>query len=138
MGADPFADYDTVSPAAPPDEADLRRRYRSNRQGADHRRHEAMLAGTVEVEHGTLNAYTNYLCRCDECRAAQSRYAKAARDKRRRSLATAENVPHGNMNTYVSWGCRCDPCRATNRERVRKQRERRKQKLEEKKQGKKR
>jgi len=35
-------------------------------------RHQKMVDGEIEVEHGTISTYRNYACRCDECSAAQS------------------------------------------------------------------
>jgi hypothetical protein len=56
--------------------------YRSKEQLAkdkrDQRKHNAELLRKDPsiVKHGTLNAYDNYGCRCDECRANHSRVYK--------------------------------------------------------------
>lgn len=35
------------------------------------------------VKHGTVNAYVNYVCRCDECSAAMSAYNRERRTRAR-------------------------------------------------------
>ena len=39
----------------------------------------ALAAGTVTVKHGTMSAYGEYRCRCEECRLASSTYLRASR-----------------------------------------------------------
>jgi hypothetical protein len=44
--------------------------------------HRARRGGTLpagDARHGTLNGYTNYMCRCELCRDSQRRYRSAAR-----------------------------------------------------------
>lgn len=60
--------------------------------------------------HGTVNGYTNYGCRCDDCRAA----VRAQRQKNK-AARTAKPIPprvHGTANGYGNYGCRCDDCKA--------------------------
>jgi hypothetical protein len=58
--------------------------------------------------HGR-NGYSNYRCRCDECRAANT----AAQSKYRDRLAQSDPdaIPHGTTNGYDNFRCRCDECR---------------------------
>lgn len=89
------------------------------------------------TQHGTVNEYMNYRCRCDECRAAMSDYQRKAmgtpcpscgrlhygryrpgslcRDCRH--AKQRENLVHGTEAGYKR-GCRCDVCKeAANRSR---------------------
>ena len=95
-----------------------------------------------DPRHGTANGYSNLGCRCSECCAAQTAYAKergiggymtipcpkcgtgmwyyakmcrGCRDRLR-------EAPHGSEGRY-SRGCRCDDCRraATTARRLRRQ-----------------
>lgn len=74
------------------------------------------LAGGPEVPsrraqfytHGTIRGYTDFGCRCADCREANRLACKAARLKR-----LARPIPdhvHGTMNGYNSYACRCEPC----------------------------
>lgn len=63
------------------------------------------------VRHGTISAYRNHGCRCEECRAVQREYN--ARNRAARKAAGAFN--HGTRSAYDA-GCRCRRCR--NRRRV--------------------
>lgn len=63
--------------------------------------------------HGTVNAYTNWGCRCDLCRTAHSVASYDARVRRFYQLTTDPTVaPHGVASTYGNWGCRCGDCTA--------------------------
>jgi hypothetical protein len=42
------------------------------------------------MEHGTMNAYANWRCRCDECRKAMREYARARRARARRAGRAVE------------------------------------------------
>lgn len=58
------------------------------------------------------NGYTNYGCRCDDCRAGQAEYQKAYRSRASSRFASGEvDAPHGSRSTYTNYGCRCDECR---------------------------
>ena len=74
------------------------------------------------VGHGSLSGYS-YGCRCDDCRAAKSAYA---REWSRRARGGVGVRRHGLRSTY-NRGCRCDRCRAANsaytKEQKRKKRE---------------
>jgi hypothetical protein len=58
-------------------------------------------------EHGTVNAYTNYGCRCGPCKAAQSEENRRQYEKRK---ARSDQAPHGTVSAYTNWGCRCLDC----------------------------
>jgi hypothetical protein len=63
--------------------------------------------------HGTSGGYYNHGCRCDNCRAAASEMARAARLRRMENTRLGLiDVPHGSDNAYKNYGCRCDECRA--------------------------
>jgi hypothetical protein len=84
---------------------------------------------TATVAHGTRREYLRG-CRCDDCKADNSRYladyrarnppkygahekAKAYEAQQRRierGLA-ADDSRHGTAIGYRNWGCRCDRCR---------------------------
>lgn len=84
------------------------------------------------VEHGSLSSYS-YGCRCEECRAAKSAYAREWYRNAREEFRSADVLPgdtpvtrrHGTRATY-NRGCRCDDCRAASsryeRERYRRRR----------------
>lgn len=50
----------------------------------------ARLKQSENIPHGTLNAYANYGCRCDECKAVQSEYNR--RRYREAKLATVTPI----------------------------------------------
>lgn len=52
--------------------------------------------------HGTAKRYRQE-CRCDECRAANTKYNAALRE-------TGEAPNHGTESGYRNYGCRCVPC----------------------------
>lgn len=81
-------------------------------------RSAALDAGKATVQHGTNNGYLNYLCRCDECKAANREYQKQ-QVKDRRARETPEHV-HGTASGYTNYGCRCDLCKGAIREYARK------------------
>lgn len=63
-----------------------------------------------ERVHGTQNGYTNYGCRCSECRSAWAKSVEEAKE-RRASRPVPEHV-HGTSNGYGNYKCRCEPCTA--------------------------
>lgn len=70
-------------------------------------------------EHGGSGAkYVHEGCRCDECRAANTRRVKRRTAERKVELAENPDLPveHGSASTYMNWGCRCVPCTAANTE----------------------
>lgn len=79
---------------------------------ADNRRRANDLAeGRVEVQHGTRSTYIHYLCRCDDCRMANSIYQRQAdRDRHKRLVSGQVTKPHGRVGTYMNWMCRCADC----------------------------
>lgn len=87
-----------------------------------------------DVPHGTANGYTNYGCRCDECRVAHNEYYKkmakgpcpgcggTLSNRHRyklcaacRDAATARSE-HGTEGRYIGYHCRCDDCRRASAE----------------------
>jgi hypothetical protein len=67
------------------------------------------------VQHGTINAYMHYGCRCEKCRAANTGMVRAQKQKRIEILkADPTAARHGVRATYVNYGCRCEKCRAAN------------------------
>jgi hypothetical protein len=58
------------------------------------------------LKHGTITAYRNHGCRCDECRAVQREYVY----RNRRARAAEGRLNHGTRSAYDA-GCRCDDCR---------------------------
>jgi hypothetical protein len=77
-----------------------------------------MLAATSVVvpdhnfTHG-YSGYTNYRCRCPECREANRVHVAKRRTERRLLLAKDPTLaPHGMDSTYLNWGCRCSDCRS--------------------------
>lgn len=68
-----------------------------------------------EIVHGTLGAYTNKKCRCEECRDAARAYQKKRAERRKLGLPGAEDrtedwrIVHGSRSR-VEAGCECDVC----------------------------
>lgn len=56
----------------------------------------------VLAPHGTPTRYRQE-CRCDECRAANTKYNRELRRK-------GEAPTHGTDSGYRNYGCRCVPC----------------------------
>lgn len=67
---------------------------------------------TLPIPHGTTGGYTNYLCRCDDCRQAWNAYIRARSEKIRRDWdgTVDPSLKHGLESTYQSKGCRCKDC----------------------------
>ena len=84
-----------------------------------------MPADPGDPRHGTLNGYTNLACRCDRCRAANTRYCAEIR-LRRRARGCPDHL-HGSPNGYGNYGCRCGDCtvawRADSRDYARRRRQ---------------
>ena len=83
-------------------------------------------AEAAKNQHGTRTMY-NKGCRCQDCRAAVSKYM---RDHRRERVEERHNRPEGvedrfehGYSAYVNWGCRCEVCSAANLEYQRSRRE---------------
>lgn len=60
-----------------------------------------------DPRHGTASGYTNYGCRCDECRAANTEQKR--RWKARQTPLPAGDWRHGT-DGYSNYRCRCDIC----------------------------
>lgn len=66
--------------------------------------------GAVPTVHNA-STYTNWGCRCDECKASWAAMIRARRFVRRDLIkADPSLAEHGNHNTYVNWMCRCEAC----------------------------
>jgi hypothetical protein len=83
------------------------------------------------VQHGTVNEYANFGCRCDLCKSAMAEYQKERREvpcvecgrprwSRANGTGLCEEcwieqarrpITHGTQSGYKK-GCRCDECRA--------------------------
>jgi len=62
--------------------------------------------------HGTAVAYGKHKCRCDVCRAGNTRRKiQQYQDRRARVTADPSLVTHGTPNAANTWGCPCDQCR---------------------------
>lgn len=64
-----------------------------------------------ELGHGA-SRYSNYKCRCQECREAWSSYIQKRREQRVayvRANGLPDSVAHG-ASAYGNWGCRCVVC----------------------------
>lgn len=59
------------------------------------------------VTHGKGSTYRRG-CRCDDCRAANTRGVREQQKKRKERLDTAQ-FKHGAA-AYTNWGCRCEVC----------------------------
>lgn len=70
-------------------------------------------------DHGKYSTYTNYKCRCEECKAAalevqRSRTAKKRGESEfipRQRGRKAGPVKHGTVTQYQNGGCRCEECK---------------------------
>jgi hypothetical protein len=71
-------------------------------------RRARLKAIAAEAPHGTTDGYTNWMCRCDDCRKAMT----AAHLDWRQRVKERPIAPemHGRANTYNNYGCRCAPC----------------------------
>jgi hypothetical protein len=64
------------------------------------------------IPHGTQNGYTNYRCRCEACRLANTTAYTAAQYRRHEHmLAGIADPQHGTPSTYFNYRCRCEACR---------------------------
>lgn len=71
-------------------------------------------ARTRFYTHGTITAYTDFGCRCADCREANRVACRQARLKRL-SRPIPESV-HGTMNGYNQYECRCPRCMQASRD----------------------
>jgi hypothetical protein len=68
--------------------------------------------GDGDPRHGSLNAYNNLRCRCDECREAAREPARQRQEawRRRQGMGEAKRGrTHGVISNYHE-GCRCPDC----------------------------
>ncbi len=68
--------------------------------------------GKLVTHGGSGNAYTNYGCRCEECRAANTRRV----NRRRRHRSPESGAFEHGAGGYRNWNCRCDVCSEAHRE----------------------
>jgi hypothetical protein len=69
--------------------------------------------GKPATHGGSGHTYTNYGCRCDECRKANARRYQRRKAERQVLVDTGQipdTVEHGSAATYNNWGCRCRRC----------------------------
>ena len=71
------------------------------------------------ANHGTLNGYQHWGCRCRACRAATSRrHAEVTAKIKTRRFVNADgdlehpDVTHGTHRAYLKFFCRCRACRS--------------------------
>lgn len=74
--------------------------------------------------HGTERGYKHDGCRCDLCKAANTKATRDDRARRHAQLAELPDSAHGDRNTYLNWGCRCQRCTDTQKRYMRTYRER--------------
>ncbi|NUS83716.1 MAG: hypothetical protein HOY75_13460 [Streptomyces sp.] len=68
---------------------------------------------TKDHPHGTDGRYAKG-CRCDQCRAANTRRIREQRERRKADPERADRAGHGKAATYQNYGCRCRPCTEAN------------------------
>ncbi|MFI0768573.1 hypothetical protein ACH4TQ_27355 [Streptomyces sp. NPDC021218] len=78
-----------------------------------------------EYDHGHPAKYAQG-CRCDACRAANTRRCARIRADSVADPTRADRAGHGKASTYSNHGCRCDACQAANKEKSATQRAARK------------
>jgi hypothetical protein len=61
-----------------------------------------------DSRHGSMNGYTNWLCRCQPCRDEWAAYCQ--RRKAERPPLAPDDPRHGKASTYGNWNCRCSQC----------------------------
>ena len=67
------------------------------------------------VNHGTVNAYNNYSCRCEACVEAYRVYQLPLGQQRKEKGLAPDDKRHGTYNGYANYGCRCAYCVEANR-----------------------
>lgn len=67
---------------------------------------------TDSIPHGgSGGGYSNYGCRCAECKEANTRRVVARRRQREQEAKDPNDRRHGTMSFYINAGCRCDKCK---------------------------
>jgi hypothetical protein len=77
-------------------------------------RRARLKAAAEQAPHGTVDGYTNWMCRCEQCRSAMT-----AAHADWRSRARTRQLPsgaHGRNDTYNNYSCRCEPCMTAHRD----------------------
>jgi hypothetical protein len=70
-----------------------------------------------DERHGTVNAYTNYGCRCPACKEANVIASNRRRVDREARGLPPDDDRHGTYNAYTNYNCRCDACKLAARDR---------------------
>lgn len=70
----------------------------------------------MPIIHGTLNAYSHRVCRCELCCKAWREYQNAYHKRKRAETPVKpprqpEPIKHGTYYAYVRYKCRCGGCR---------------------------
>jgi hypothetical protein len=76
-------------------------------------------AGKPLPEHGSINRYKGYGCRCGRCRTANTErmmeymafYASRCGVGPNGRAYSPDAKRHGTLTSFGYYGCRCDPCR---------------------------
>jgi hypothetical protein len=100
-----------------PDQARLEAAYRAAHilKRALRRKYGLIVPDEHRHPHGSFARYARFGCRCADCRAANARFHRALRSRRRARLQVAKGVRHGVRSSYVNHGCRCEACSAAER-----------------------
>lgn len=65
--------------------------------------------GVPQLIHGLHSTYTNYHCRCDECREAHAFYHAERKIVQNQLMRYGlVHPPHGSASTYQNYSCRDD------------------------------
>lgn len=78
--------------------------------------------GAILEHPGSGMAYSSYKCRCDECKAFNTKRNADRRAERRKIGATGilpDGIEHG-QSAATNWGCKCDICTEATRLKNRK------------------
>ena len=70
-----------------------------------------------DERHGTTHAYTNFGCRCEPCKEANSKASTKRRLTRVEHGLPEDDDRHGTYNAYTNYGCRCQACKLAARDR---------------------
>lgn len=70
-----------------------------------------------DSRHGTSNGYSNYKCRCAQCREAWRVYVQEVlKPSRFIKQFDPDDERHGSLNLYNNYGCRCASCTRAKRD----------------------
>lgn len=71
----------------------------------------------TEREHGDAAKYKQG-CRCEKCRAANTRKYSDRRQQAKTDPSRADRAGHGKTSTYKNHSCRCRPCCVAHTEQI--------------------